>query len=335
MKKKLWFTLLLLPLIFVIVGCQKKDDASHSVKGQNVTLEVKSGKFTATDDGDLLALRIKVTNTGTKKLTLNSYDLNLIDNDGNKLRATSYFDDGDLSIEKIAKGEKVQGYVYFKAKKNTKYTLKYDSLSEDKNKANTVKIDTKKYKNVTAGLKEAADAYVNTVILGKDDPNYSKYISTNKDDDKKEFKDAMKDDINSHFFIDSADDATVTTLTDKIQKFNAANAELKAKVTIDDGEPVVQLEGRLIDLGKFDDDYETLQEQKEDEAEAKEDYDTDTYEVAAKEMVGKVDSYLTTDNMKKGDYIKIKFVKDGKKWKVDTDDDDFDSLVSTFSGDVY
>lgn len=309
MKKKLWFILLLLPLFFTISGCQNGDEA----KKEDMNIEILSGKYTYTVEGQRLALKLKVTNNSNKKIPLR---FEMKDKQGNKIYEDFGIHKGDLNYNALKKGQTKQGYLYFDAEEDTKYTLKY--LNGDiQIKTSKIAIDTSDYKDENANLEEVGLAYVNTVCIGKNDPNYSKYVSGDKSKEKRKFKDRMKEEINSRYFDNQADDATLEEMSSAIQRFNYEDGEFDTQLDTWGGKTVVRISATLVDLSSYTDDIEKLQNNDKN---------------AIKEMSGKYGEYLRAKNLKDTVDVMITFKKDGKKWKAITTDDYYDGLVVNFSG---
>ncbi|MGR3741199.1 DUF5105 domain-containing protein [Companilactobacillus sp. DQM5] len=295
-----------------------------------------SGKFTVADDKDALGLKIKISNDNYKdSITAMASDFVLVDKDGNKVKGFSSYEDGDLDDSKLEKGDKSQGYVYFKAKKNTKYTLKYTSY-DDEVKANTINIDTKKYKDGSKGPQAAVQAFVNTIYLNKDDKNYDKYVANDKDDEKNNFSDIMKDELKEQVFSgDTGDisDETNKKVADAVQKFNLDHGTIDTKIKkISDNEAEVEVKTNTINLESVGDKINDLEQKKFDDALDSDSDVGNTDKEANDEVANNISSYLKTTDMKKETDMTVKLTKDGNKWKVDTDDDMYEDFAKAFTG---
>lgn len=338
MKKKNIFYLLAFVVISlsILAGCQ--------VSGGDNSVKIKliSGKYMTIGNNQELALKVEVDNTGyDKELTVEASDFSLVDNKGEKVIGKSYYSSQDLSSENISKNEKSEGYVYFEARENTKYTLKYEYSKSKKIKVNDISINTSKYRDDTVTLKKAAKAYVSTVFLGKDDSNYEKYIVGDKEDAKSDFRKSLKEEINGHYFNNRMlDKEFIDDFTAKVQSFNAKNSEMKVSIELIDNELVCKVTDRVIDLSNYDTDLNELTEKKLKEKglavdPQSEEYDNVRNEAAKELFKDKSDKYFSTNNMKNINRFSIMLTQKGNKWIIPSVEEiESNQLNNIYSGDV-
>lgn len=349
-KRKFLF-ILGLALLLVIAGCGGSGSKEEEGKTSVASLTVKSGEFITmdsqenTDDSALLALQISITNNSDKSLDLLSDDFSLYDSNDEKVSVDEAIygapDDFEmLNTDSLAKGKTVTGYLPFRVAKNKSYELHFQPNVYDGSKQAdeiVVKINTKNYKDHSGEVKDAFDAYVQTVFFAKDVSNYSKWVANDSAKEKQRLKELFIKNMGSTLDDQLSDQQKNQIYSD----FIAANRE-KGSVTLKvntafPNSAVVEVTPKVLYLDDMYDEVQDLKDQFIDENRGKySDYNAAMkgwYAYVAKNFgeVFKNNEARTSDNA-----YKINLKKQGGKWTIDSekrsDNYDYEELLSEMTG---
>lgn len=324
-----------------VAGCGNKKSKS------NGDLKIISGQYIVPEEGNItqmengkgyLSLKVKVKNSANSSAYVTGSDFGLRKSGGDKINAKDVYsgdDDFETISAKVSRGDDTTGYVVFPVTKKDKYTVSFSpTTSDNKDKTSKIKIDASDYQDNTKSAKKAAQAYINTVFLNKKDANFGKYLVNKKADGETEYKDALKETLESIFYDTDLTDDQFNKVETALKKANADRG--KIELNVDSAYPnsaSLTLKTTTVDLSDVLDIIENRVDDAEDNASLDADYD----DVEADANNKAVDDFAeilkqaktTTDN----DGITIKLVRDNGKWRIDTNDDSFSEFVDAFASD--
>ncbi|KOO40382.1 DUF5105 domain-containing protein [Priestia koreensis] len=193
----------------------KKKGETASAKSEIADVKIDDVKYILTgneesvdEESALLQVKLKVKNTSKKDISLSSYDGIKLYSGEDQIEPYSDSISSDLEESAPSRGDIRPGRativpVLFEVEKGKKYELSVEPTSSDynqKSKEMTFKVDTKKYEDSYDKLQEpskALQAYVETVYFDKDNADYEKYVSADKEavkaEAQKEFNNLIKD----------------------------------------------------------------------------------------------------------------------------------------------
>ncbi|MET1249095.1 DUF5105 domain-containing protein [Sporolactobacillus sp. STCC-11] len=352
MTIKLKFLLIsVLALLLLISGCGKSSNEKGEGKSDIATITINGGQFITKDgqensnDSALLALNVSITNHSGESLDLLSDDFSLYDSKNEKVSVDEsiYDSEGDfktLSTDSLAKDKTVTGYLPFRVAKNKSYELHFqpDVYKEDKKSDEIiVKINTKPYKDNQQQIKDAMNAYVQTVFFSKNDPNYAKLVANDATKDKAQLKERFIKNMGSELEDQLSDqqtdqiyDAFISTNRDK------GSVELNVDTALPNS-AVVEVTPKVLFLSDMYDEVEKLKDQFIDDNRGNySDYNAAMkgwYAYMAKNM-GEV--FKNTDTRTADSTYKINLKKEGEKWQVNSEKStanyDYEDLLNDMTG---
>ena len=210
MKKYLYSGALALAAILTLSACAKpKLDAKLSV---NDIVYMSGSDLKLKDDQTLVEVSFKLENTSEdmeNELNTSAKQFYLKDKDGKKVTA-SKIDKGDLptlfnknkNVEdatddfgKLEADDYKTVSLFFEVNNDESYKLYFESKDE-KTKGQTVSTNLKDFDGkTTTNVKKAVDAYFNTVLLGGESKDYSKFVSNDLDKAKGELNQYFSDSL--------------------------------------------------------------------------------------------------------------------------------------------
>ena len=210
MKKYLYSGALALAAILTLSACAKpKLDAKLSV---NDIVYMSGSDLKLKDDQTLVEVSFKLENTSEdmeNELKTSAKQFYLKDKDGKKVTA-SKIDKGDLptlfnknkNVEdatddfgKLEADDYKTVSLFFEVNNDESYKLYFESKDE-KTKGQTVSTNLKDFDGkTTTNVKKAVDAYFNTVLLGGESKDYSKFVSNDLDKAKGELNQYFSDSL--------------------------------------------------------------------------------------------------------------------------------------------
>ncbi len=367
MKKVKIFVVLLLSII-LLGACKGSNNGTKD--GENVssgnsvaTVKVKDATYVVpkcTDQYDpdsdegYLAINIELKNTSKESLDITRSDFSLYDKNDDKVSQENFYTDDSsfktFEYDKLSKEKSKTGYVVFKINKKQKYELHYEPAfydvgSSKKPKEIVLKLDTSKYKDESSKVTDVAKAYVNTILLNKDDENYDKLIANNKEKEKetftKPFMSALKNDFDYY-------DPTTEELTKIIAEFQKKNGEVaQVDYQVESYYPdaaVIIVKPKVITFEELDDEGKAVVNKFIDENKDKDydDYDQ-VYKDAEKYLIDHYTEIFknasATEVSNYDDGYKISLKKIESKWEVNTStassNYSFTSLLEAFRGGLY
>ncbi|MFT8311983.1 MAG: DUF5105 domain-containing protein [Sporolactobacillus sp.] len=341
-----------LALLLLIAGCGNSSSKKEEGKSDIATVTVKNGQYITkdgqenSDDSALLALNISITNHSDDSLDLLTDDFSLYDSKNEKVSVDdSIYDDSEgsfkmLDTDSLAKDKTVTGYIPFRVAKNKTYELHFQPnvyKGDKKVDEIVVKINTKKFKDDQQQIKDAMNAYIQTVFFGKDDSNYATLVANDANKDKAQMKDVFIKNMGSEL-----DDQLSDEQTNQIyEAFESANREkgsvvLKVDTALPDS-AVVEVTPKVLFLDDMYDEIEKLKDQFIDDNRGKySDYDAALkgWYVYMAKNIGEV--FKNTDAQTSDDSYKINLKKEGNKWEVDSEKStanyDYEGLLSDMTG---
>ena len=210
MKKYLYSGALALAAILTLSACAKpKLDAKLSV---NDIVYMSGSDLKLKDDQTLVEVSFKLENTSEdmeNELKTSAKQFYLKDKDGKKVTA-SKLDKGDLptlfnknkNVEdatddfgKLEADDYKTVSLFFEVNNDESYKLYFESKDE-KTEGQTVSTSLKDFDGkTTTNVKKAVDAYFNTVLLGGESKDYSKFVSNDLDKAKGELNQYFSDSL--------------------------------------------------------------------------------------------------------------------------------------------
>ena len=210
MKKYLYSGALALAAILTLSACAKpKLDAKLSV---NDIVYMSGSDLKLKDDQTLVEVSFKLENTSEdmeNELNTSAKQFYLKDKDGKKVTA-SKIDKGDLptlfnknkNVEdatddfgKLEADDYKTVSLFFEVNNDESYKLYFESKDE-KTEGQTVSTNLKDFDGkTTTNVKKAVDAYFNTVLLGGESKDYSKFVSNDLDKAKGELNQYFSDSL--------------------------------------------------------------------------------------------------------------------------------------------
>lgn len=352
MTIKLKFLLIsVLALLLLIAGCGKSSNEKGEGKSDIATITIRGGQFITkdgqenTDDSALLALNISITNNSGESLDLLSDDFSLYDSKNEKVSVDEsiYDSEGDfkmLDTDSLAKDKTVTGYLPFRVAKNKSYELHFQPsvYKEDKKSDEiVVKINTKPYKDDQQQIKDAMNAYVQTVFFSKNDPNYATLVANDANKDKAQLKELFIKNMGSTLENQLSDQQTAQ-IYDAFISANRDKGSVELKVdTALPNSAVVEVTPKVLFLNDMYDEVEKLKDQFIDDNRGKySDYNAAMkgwYAYMAKNM-GEV--FKNADARTSDSTYKINLKKEGEKWQIDSEKStanyDYEDLLSDMTG---
>lgn len=210
MKKYLYSGALALAAVLTLSACAKpKLDAKLSV---NDIVYMSGSDLKLKDDQTLVEVSFKLKNTSEdmdNELKTSAKQFYLKDKDGKKVTA-SKLDKGDLptlfnknkNVEdatddfgKLEADDYKTVSLFFEVNNDESYKLYFESKDE-KTEGQTVSTNLKDFDGkTTTNVKKAVDAYFNTVLLGGESKDYSKFVSNDLDKAKGELNQYFSDSL--------------------------------------------------------------------------------------------------------------------------------------------
>lgn len=335
-------------LVLVACGGGKKTATTTTSTGDN-SVKIVSGTYIIPQDADAangykyLALNLSVKNNGIKE-NFYSSSFSLKSKDGSKIK-TEYVDDSDdetfkgMDNEKLDKGEKGKGYVVFKVKPKTKYTLEFEPYGDSGKdvKKSELKVNTGKYLDQTADGQKALKAYIDNVFMGLNDKDYDTLVANDLDAERKTYATEVRSYLEKDVVDDPLTDSAFTKMLSQLQAANVKAGAAKyqveyaypTKVKIEVTPTVYSLTDMSSEISDL-----TSELMKKDTSDK---YDYDQLERMAKEyFVASFDKVLADLKPTSSDYGNdIELVKTDGKWKIDTSSDDYETFAEPFTGDQY
>ncbi|MGX7418052.1 DUF5105 domain-containing protein [Carnobacterium gallinarum] len=250
MKKKNLLALIVL-LVVVMSGCggkamSNKDKEVGTSKNKIAEISIENGTYVIpfTEDGEggsdtYIALDVKVKNIGKEQQYLSTDSFALFEKgEDQKITPDVGYRTGIENFDggKLSAGKNLNGTILFNIDSDKEYTLSYSpsSISEDSKNDIEVAIDLSKYEGTKKQLdepKKALDAYIDVVLLNKENADYDKYVSTDSDVAKETVKKAFtKNFKNNTVYSYKPTDEELTTFFNKFQEIEAKRATYKTNV---------------------------------------------------------------------------------------------------------
>ncbi|MFT8318908.1 MAG: DUF5105 domain-containing protein [Sporolactobacillus sp.] len=353
-KKMIILSIVLLLLLFTVGGCgkstgnnKKKNEAESSVaslKIQNGSYVTSEGKANSKDHA-ALALSISITNHTKESLDLYSGDFSLYDAKNQKVSADNdIYDESDifktLESSDLSPRKTVTGNLIFDVAKGKTYELHYqpDVYKGGKKTGEVIlKFNTGKYKDPSADVRQATDAYIQAVFFSNNTPAYSKYVANDPAKDQAIVKNAFTKDVSESF-----DDNWSKQQIDKVYKaYQAASREkggADVKVySVFSTHATVEVVPKVLDFDSLSDDVETLKDQFIDDNQGK----YSSYDAAVKAWYAYLADHIgelfnKADAVPADDSYKLNLSEHDGKWEINTDNSsanyDYQSLVHAMTG---
>ncbi|MTH54097.1 DUF5105 domain-containing protein [Bacillus mangrovi] len=352
MMKKGSFLVLTGLLMTTAAGCsigglgeKANADGEGSSKSKFMEVSVTDASYimTGEDDGaseadtGLLMVNLKVENTSDKSLSISGSDGIKLYKGEEELSAKSGVYSTDLGLEPDVSGsigaKKVKTVpAFFEVEKGEKYEIGITPRTddyEDKPEEVTLKLDTEKYADSLEEMEnpaKALTAYIETIYLDKENPDYEKFVTADKqalqEEAKRSFSDGM--DLIAYESIPEQEmDKHYTSFKSVLAEKGELKAEAKAFAN---DRAVVKLEYSTVSLS---DAYEPIKDLRNEYTDKTDDYDSKKSQSYAME---KFDAVLNSLDAQPGrNPLEIKMIKKDGKWTVDTEDYNSDQLVKTFA----
>ncbi|MBO0469916.1 DUF4352 domain-containing protein [Enterococcus sp. DIV0242_7C1] len=349
--------LLLCCVVFTLGACSKenmKEDSSKKAIASSkvASIEIENGTYILPEDGDVtentgyLALDVKINNIGKDTLNLSLEEINLYDEDDNKISQKDIYTDDEnfkkLQFESISGGKSTNGYVIFKVDKNKEYELHYtpNSYLDDKKEDIQIKVETKKYKDTSLDIQKIAESFVNDVFLNKKSEN--KDIANNIEEEKTSFNVMFSKALEKEFYYYKPSEAELMTNIDAFKNANAKKAKIDYSIKEFYPESAtIYVKPETIHFDNLDTDsiISEFVDKNEGKYSDYEKAETDAEKYLLEQLPSKYETTSVSSNDSfSGEGYEIHFTKENGKWKVDTSDSSdnysFKSLKKAFMGDI-
>ncbi|RJS61222.1 DUF5105 domain-containing protein [Bacillus sp. PK3_68] len=349
MKKKISILALMFAIMLALAGCGGSDakEASGGGAGESKVAEVtieKAEYILAGDDGEsegeetgLLAVDLKVKNKSKSTINVSSYDgVYLYDGDEQLSPEKSVYARGidlkDGGSSDIGAGKVKTIPFYFNVEKDKKYEIGVKPrLSEPGEEADEIMLglDTKKYAESFDEIQDPAKAltaYIDVIYLGKDNSDYEKLVTADKEDVQETAKSKFKKQLDLSL-PDMVTDADIDKYYSSYKTVLGEKAEVQTKTTAKAGDKaVVKLDYSTVST---DDLYDKLYNYQKEYRENTGGYDTEKEKQYALSKFDTVVQSLEVAKSQNG--AEISMIKKDGKWTVNTSDHYSDYLVRAFA----
>ncbi|KAB7704828.1 DUF5105 domain-containing protein [Bacillus aerolatus] len=326
-------------------GSGAKEASGESGKSKTIEVNIDQAEYIlAGEDGEavdetsgMLAVDLKVKNVSKSSINVSSYDgVYLYDGDeqlspekGVYVRGIDLKDEGNGDI---GAGKVKTMTFYFNVDKDKKYEIGITPrLSNPGEEADEVllELDTTKYGKSFNKLQDPAKAltaYIDTIYLGKENSDYEKYVTADKEAIQEEAKGEFKKQLSTSLPENSTD----AEIEKYYNSYKAALGE-KAKVEANTianagGKAVVKLNYSTVSLRNV---YDKLYNYQKEYRENTGGYDTEKEKQYAFSKFDAIAKSLEVVKSQNG--AEIKMVEKDGKWTVDTSDHYSDYLVEGFA----
>ena len=346
--------------IFLLSACwgngkSNSETGKETASNKTATVEIENGTYivpegeTPTEDTRYLALNIKIKNTGKETLSISSDDINLYDEDDNKISQVDDYSDSEnfkkLSYESISGNKNTKGYVIFKVDREKKYELHYAPVTYSDEKQKDIQLDViaKDYKDHSSDVTKLTEEFVNAVFLNKKSEEESKNLANNLEEEHDSFNKTFSQSLSRDFYNYKPSDAELMKTIDAFEAVNAKKA--KNTYSIKSYYPesaTVYIKTETIHFDSLDteaivDDFITKNEDKYSDYEKAQ---TEGEKYLLEQLPTTFDSAsVSTNDSPSGEGYELHLTKKDDKWTVDTSKSSknygFDSLKQAFMGDLY
>ncbi|KKB39824.1 DUF5105 domain-containing protein [Bacillus thermotolerans] len=344
--KKLGVLTLALLVLFSLAACGGSQEASGSTgKSKIAEAAIEQAEYIlAGEDGEsqgeergLLAVDVKVKNNSDSTIHISSYDgVYLYDGDEQLSPEQGLYGRGiDLEHEgsgAIGAGKAKTIPVYFNVEKGKTYEIGLTPrLSEPGEEADEIllTLDTTEYEESYQQLEEPAKAltaYIDVIYLGKENADYEKLVTADKEAVQQKAKDEFKKQLGLSITKDVTSEEAVTYYN-SYQSALREKAEAKTKTVEKAGDKaVVKLDYSTVSLDNL---YEELYNYQREYRENTGGYDTEKEQQYALSKFDTIVQLLGVANSSNG--ANIHMIKKDGKWTVDTSDYNSDTLIQAFA----
>ncbi|HEY9576723.1 MAG TPA: DUF5105 domain-containing protein [Pseudobacillus sp.] len=348
MNKKIGILALVLSVMLGLAACggsgaKEASGESGKSKVAEVTIE-KAEYILAGDDSEsegeetgLLAVDLKVKNNSKSTISVSSYDgVYLYDGDEQLSPEKSVYTRGiDLKDEgssDIGAGKVKTIPFYFNVEKDKKYEIGVKPrLSEPGEEADEIMLgfDTKKYAESFDEIQDPAKAltaYVDVIYLGKENSDYEKLVTADKEAIQETAKSEFKKELEISL-PDMVTDADIEKYYNSYKAVLGEKAEIETKTIAKAGDKaVVKLNYSTVSTDKL---YDKLYNYQKEYRENTGGYDTEKEKQYA---LSKFDTVVQSlEVVKSQNGAEISMIKKDGKWTVNTTDHYSDYLVKAFA----
>jgi len=304
------------------------DDASYILAGEGGTSGV--------ENKGMLAVTMEVTNNTEQSIDVSPFDgIKLYDEGEQKSPQTDLYN-SKVELESAGPGEigpekmkKITAIFY--VEKDKEYEIGVKPLVMDPEvepEEVTVPLNTADYADSFDTLDNPAKAllaYVDTVYLDQDNPDYEKLVSADKAALQEDAKDLFADRLEM-VFPGGIPEEELDKYYETYKSLLAQKAEISAETSANaNDKAVVLVDYSTLPLDLFDPVREYTKEYRDNTG----DWDTDSGEEYA---LSKLDNILDSIEPKKSrETLEILMVKEDGKWSVDTSDYNSERLAEAFS----
>ncbi len=354
--KKIGIFLFCCLLTIALMACSgskdKEADADSSGKSKTIEASIDNASYILSgkddgvsedddQDGGLLMVDLKVKNVSDQPISVFPHaDIQLYDGDTQTDPSKDTNPSIDLKSEsmgEIGPDKQKNVTVLFDVDKDTKYEINIAPKSSDFEKDTEdvqVPLDTSKYNDSLKALQDPAKAlkaYIETIYFDKDNSDYEKYVSADKDgvqdDAKKEFNKSIESILSR-----DVSDSKMDKYYNSFKQASAEKDELEVEVKANANDKAnVELEYSALAI---DDISKKVKEYKIKYRENNDDFDIEKEQEYA---LSKFDSILDKLDAKSASReLEIQMVKKDGKWMIDDSRDASERLMRAFAkGSVY
>lgn len=335
--KKIGIILFSCLFLVVLTACGgSKDSEGTTKKGETVEVEIEDASYILSgqsdgdpigeeEEGGLLLINLQVKNLSDSSINIYpDMDIHLYDGDSqidSSFQAHQALDLENDFNDNIGANKQKTMNVMFEVDKDTEYELNISPQPvdfEEEVEDTTITIDTSEYNDSLGALQEPGDAleaYVETIYFDKDNADYEKYVSADKND--------LQEDAENQFAksleLGLSKDVPSSDVEKYYESFKQAAAEKnEVEATVignANNKAIVIFNYSAI---SYEDIADEIRDYKEKYREKHDDFDPAKED---KYALSKFDAILDKIEAKKGTQeLNIEMKKDDGKWMIDDSD---------------
>ncbi|MEW9677765.1 DUF5105 domain-containing protein [Lentibacillus sp. L22] len=338
-------------LIVALTACgkskDKKAEAEASTSSETIEASIEDASYILSgkddgvsgdddQDGGLLKIDLKLKNISDSSINVfPNNDIQLYDGDNQLDPVDDTNPRVDLkgdTMNEIGVDKQKQMTVLFDVDKDKKYEINISPKSSDYSKETEdvqVPLDTSNYNDSLKSLQDpgkALKAYIETIYFDKENNDYEKYVSADKDGIQDDAKNQFKDNMETILSKDVSD-SKMEEYYDSFKQASAEKDKVETKVIANANDKAyVKVEYSVLSMDDID---KEITEYKSKYREKHDDFDVKKEE---KYALSKFDSILDDLEAKSATQeLEIEMVKKDDKWVIDDSEDANDRLMRVFA----
>ncbi|MEG0254215.1 MAG: DUF5105 domain-containing protein [Vagococcus sp.] len=239
--------MLVVPMILAVVltACSGSEQ-----KNKVATIEVKDGSYVQLDgssDKETVELDVKLKNNSDNKFIVMEDSFYLVEKGNDEKIKEKDMTSGDLITTDIYKSiingdlspeKSLSGKIFFDIKKDTEYSLFFTSHSFEEKTGKShddveIPLDLKKFEDSKKSLDEpikALNAYIDEVLLNKENKDYEKLVENDKTKEKELIKNAFSKEFTNFMFSGNSSDEQINKLFEQYTKAQSSHFKVETEL---------------------------------------------------------------------------------------------------------